>query len=98
MRCWSPAAPWFLNDALCRETRLRWTCHHQEQAAAMAAIDVYGPGEDDAIRFISNACCKALLGMAVTLRRDRLFSYVSVEDLAALLGRALDARPIGSRD
>ena len=27
----------FLNDALCRETRLTWTCHHHEQAAAMAA-------------------------------------------------------------
>jgi acetolactate synthase-1/2/3 large subunit len=27
----------FLNDALRRETRLSWTCHHHEQAAAMAA-------------------------------------------------------------
>jgi len=27
----------FLNDALRRETRFGWTCHHHEQAAAMAA-------------------------------------------------------------
>ena len=27
----------FLNDALRREPRFRWTCHHHEQAAAMAA-------------------------------------------------------------
>jgi len=27
----------FLNDAVRRETRLSWTCHHHEQAAAMAA-------------------------------------------------------------
>lgn len=27
----------FLNDALRRESRFRWTCHHHEQAAAMAA-------------------------------------------------------------
>ena len=27
----------FLNDALSRESRLSWTCHHHEQAAAMAA-------------------------------------------------------------
>ena len=27
----------FLNDALRREQRFRWTCHHHEQAAAMAA-------------------------------------------------------------
>lgn len=49
---------------------------------------VYGPGEDYAIRFISNACCKALLGMPVTLRQDRIFSYVSVEDLVGVIERA----------
>lgn len=27
----------FLNDALRRESRMSWTCHHHEQAAAMAA-------------------------------------------------------------
>ena len=59
-------------------------------AVELRPFGVYGPGEDYAIRFISNACCKALLGMPVTLRRDRLFSYVWVEDLAALVGRALD--------
>jgi UDP-glucose 4-epimerase len=51
---------------------------------------VYGPGEDYAIRFLSNASCKALLGMPVTLRRDRLFSYTWAEDLAAVVGAALD--------
>ena len=50
---------------------------------------VYGPGEDYAIRFISNACCKALFDLPVTLRRDRLFGYVWVEDLAAVVERAL---------
>lgn len=61
-------------------------------AVELRPFGVFGPGEDYAIRFISNACCKAVLGMPVTLRRDRLFSYVWVEDLAALVGRALDAR------
>ena len=61
-------------------------------AVELRPFGVYGPGEDYAIRFISNACCKALFGMPVTLRRDRLFSYVWVEDLAALVERALDGR------
>jgi GDP-L-fucose synthase len=61
-------------------------------AVELRPFGVYGPGEDYAIRFISNACCKALLGMPVTLRRDRLFSYVWVDDLAAVVGRAVDAR------
>ena len=60
-------------------------------AVELRPFGVYGPGEDYAIRFISNACCKALFGMPVTLRRDRLFSYVWVEDLAVMVERALDA-------
>ena len=59
-------------------------------AVELRPFGVYGPGEDYAIRFISNACCKALLGMPVTLRRDRLFSYVWVEDLVAVIRMALD--------
>lgn len=58
-------------------------------AVELRPFGVYGPGEDYSIRFISNACCKALLGMPVTLRRDRLFSYVWVDDLAAVVERAL---------
>lgn len=58
-------------------------------AVELRPFGVYGPGEDYAIRFISNACCKALLGLPVTLRRDRAFSYVWVDDLAAVVERAL---------
>lgn len=59
-------------------------------AVELRPFGVYGSGEDYAIRFISNACCKALFGRPVTLRRDRVFSYVSVGDLAAVVERALD--------
>jgi nucleoside-diphosphate-sugar epimerase len=55
-------------------------------AVELRPFGVFGPGEDYAIRFISNACCKALLGMPVTLWQDRRFSYVWVEDLAAVGG------------
>ena len=60
-------------------------------AIELRPFGVYGPGEDYAIRFISNACCKALLRMPVTLRRDRMFSYVWVEDLAGVVEVALGA-------
>ena len=63
------------------------------EAVELRPFGVYGPGEDYAIRFISNACCKVLLGMPVTLRRDRLFSYVWVQDLAAVIDRALGGDP-----
>lgn len=58
-------------------------------AVELRPFGVYGPGEDYAIRFVSNACCKALFGLPITLRRDRRFSYVWVEDLAAVVEFAL---------
>lgn len=60
-----------------------------DDAVELRPFGVYGPGEDYAIRFVSNACCKALFGLPITLCRDRRFSYVWVDDLAALVERAL---------
>jgi GDP-L-fucose synthase len=48
---------------------------------------VFGPYEDYAIRFISNAICKTLLGLPVTLRQDRRFDYTSVRHLALVIER-----------
>lgn len=42
---------------------------------------IFGPYEDYAIRFISNALCKTLFNMPVTLRQDRKFDYLWVDDL-----------------
>ena len=64
-------------------------------AVELRPFGVFGPGEDYAIRFISNACCKALSGLPVTLRRDRHFSYVAVGDLARVVELALEDVPSG---
>ena len=64
-----------------------------DDSVELRPFGVYGPGEDFAIRFISNALCKALLGMPVTLRQDRLFSYVWVDDLAEVVERSLGVGP-----
>ena len=52
---------------------------------------VYGPGEDLQIRFISNAICKAICGLPITLRQSRRFDYVHVDDLAAVVARFVEA-------
>lgn len=64
-------------------------------AVELRPFGVFGPGEDYAIRFISNACCKALCGLPVSLRQDRRLSYVSVEDLAGVVILALSDRAGG---
>jgi GDP-L-fucose synthase len=50
---------------------------------------VFGPGEDPLIRFISNAICKALVGLPITCRQDRAFSYLWVEDLPPVVAALL---------
>ncbi|MDL2314131.1 NAD(P)-dependent oxidoreductase [Desulfovibrio sp. OttesenSCG-928-C14] len=51
----------------------------------LRVFGLFGKYEDYAIRFISNAICKALCGMPITLRQNRRFSYLYVDDLAALV-------------
>lgn len=50
---------------------------------------VFGKHEDYAIRFVSNAICKALFDLPITLRQDRTFSYLFVDDLGPIVERFL---------
>jgi GDP-L-fucose synthase len=54
---------------------------------------VFGPFEDWRIRFVSNAVCKALYGLPITLRKNRRLDYVWVGDLCRVVSRLLDVRP-----
>ena len=44
----------------------------------------FGPYEDWEIRFISNAICKALLGLPITMRQNVFFDYIWVGDLVRM--------------
>jgi len=46
---------------------------------------IFGKYEDWQIRFISNAICKTLFGLPITLRQNRVFSYLWVNDLMPVL-------------
>jgi nucleoside-diphosphate-sugar epimerase len=50
---------------------------------------VFGKHEDYAIRFVSNAICKALFDLPITLRQNRTFSYLYIEDLGPIVERFL---------
>ena len=50
---------------------------------------VFGKHEDYAIRFVSNAICKALFDLPITLRQNRTFSYLYVDDLGPIVDRFL---------
>ncbi len=42
---------------------------------------VFGAYEDYTVRFISNACCRALKGLPIVLRQDIVFDYLYIKDL-----------------
>ncbi len=46
---------------------------------------IFGKYEDWEIRFISNAICKTILGLPITLRQNRRFSYLYINDLMPVL-------------
>ncbi len=53
---------------------------------------VFGRYEDYAIRFVSNAICKSLLDLPLTLRQNRTFSYLYIDDLGPIVERFLVSR------
>lgn len=46
---------------------------------------IFGPHEDYAIRFISNMICKALCDLPLTMKQDRVFSYLWIDDLMPVI-------------
>lgn len=54
---------------------------------------IFGEYEDYSIRFISNAICKKIFGLPITLRQNRRFSYIDVKDLIDLLPKLIEAEP-----
>lgn len=51
----------------------------------LRVFGIFGKYEDYAIRFISNAICKAINNIPITLRQDRKFDYIYVDDLIPVL-------------
>ncbi len=46
---------------------------------------VFGKYEDYEIRFVSNAICKSIVGLPITIKQNRRFDYLYVDDLAAVV-------------
>jgi GDP-L-fucose synthase len=69
------------------------TAKYIERAEAITELrifGIFGRYEDYAIRFISNAVCKALFDLPITLRQDRRFDYLWIDDLPQVVDRFMD--------
>ena len=54
---------------------------------------IFGKYEDWQIRFVSNAICKAMFDLPITLRQNRRFSYLYIDDLMPILEFFIENEP-----
>jgi UDP-glucose 4-epimerase len=54
-------------------------------ATELRLFGVFGKYEDYAIRFISNAICKTLFDLPITIKQNRRFDYLFIDDLMPVL-------------
>ncbi|MGD0335666.1 MAG: NAD(P)-dependent oxidoreductase [Candidatus Omnitrophota bacterium] len=51
-----------------------------DNAVELRVFGIFGKYEDYAIRFISNAICKTIFDLPITIKQNRKFDYVYIED------------------
>jgi GDP-L-fucose synthase len=56
-----------------------------ERVVVLRPFGVFGKYEDFEIRFPSNAICKALYGRPITIRQNRRFDYLYIDDFAPII-------------
>lgn len=64
-----------------------------ERIVNLRLFGVFGKYEDYTVRFISNACCRALKGLPIVIRQDVVFDYLYVEDLAKITAWFIEHEP-----
>lgn len=58
---------------------------HLNNAVELRIFGIFGKYEDYAIRFISNAICKTLFDLPITIKQNRKFDYFYMKDLMPIL-------------
>ena len=68
--------------------------HSRPSIVELRLFGVFGRYEDYRVRFISNAICRALCDLPITLRQDRRFSYLFIDDLMPVVDWAISGQPV----
>jgi GDP-L-fucose synthase len=64
-----------------------------EHMVELRLFGVFGKYEAWDVRFISNACCRVLKGLPITLRQDVIFDYLYADDLAKIVAWFIEHEP-----
>ena len=70
------------------------SCGQADNIYDLRLFGVYGKYEEWERRFISNAICRALKGMDITIQKDVYFDYLWVEDLCDIMGWFIENKPL----
>lgn len=60
----------------------------------LALFGCFGKYEDWEIRFISNACCKAIFDSDITLKQNAYFDYLYIDDLVKIVDWFINTRSL----
>lgn len=60
----------------------------------LRVFGIFGKYEDYAIRFISNAICKVIFDLPITIKQNRKFDYIYVNDLIPVLDWFIQHTPL----
>lgn len=66
---------------------------HLDNVVKLRVFGIFGKYEDYAIRFISNAICKAIFDLPITIRQNRHFDYLYIDDLMPVLEYFIHNQP-----
>lgn len=61
-----------------------------ENIVELRVFGIYGKYEDYAIRFISNTICKTLFDLPITIKQNRRFDYLYIDDLMPIIDYFLE--------
>jgi len=64
-----------------------------DKIICLRVFGLFGKYEDYRYRFISNAICRNILGMPITLRQNAYFDYVYIKDFIKIIEWLIDNRP-----
>ena len=69
------------------------SCEHDENIYDLRLFGVFGKYEEWERRFISNAICRALKGMDITIQKNVYFDYLWVDDLGNIVKWFIENSP-----
>ena len=65
---------------------------HMDRVAELRIFGLFGKYEDYSIRFVSNAICKTVHDLPITIKQDRMFDFLYIDDLMPVLDHFMQSR------